>query len=303
MRILITGATGNLGRHVLRKLETSHEILLTGSSSPDQATVAEPESPGGRRLSPLVTEWPYLRADIGHTDAIADFAQDVDAVIHLAASVSGDWVQVGQAMNANVLGTTSALEVARRTGASRFINASSINAFGTFFFRVSGLPPVLRSLPLEEHENPVPEDPYSLTKLLSEEIGKAYSRAFNIEVVNLRLAGVWSHSRYETAMEAGLERTKSFPADLGQWVHIDDVTAAFALAVAAPATSPDPITIGAEDTKLPEPTMDIIGRYRPDLVPYVAAAMPGRDAMLSIARARTRLGYSPSFRLDRAVRG
>lgn len=302
MKILITGATGNLGRHILRDLEASHDILLTGSSSPDQATVFDSQAPGGRRLCPLVTDWPYLRADIRQTDEIADFARGVDAIVHLAASVSGNWSQIDQAMNANVLGTTSALEVARRTGAKRFINASSINAFGTFFFRVSNTFPVLRSLPLEEHETPVPEDPYSLTKLMSEELGKSYFRAFGMEVVNLRLAGVWSASRYGQMLESGLETTERFPADLGQWVHIDDVTAAFSLAVAAPAVSPDPITIGAEDTKLPEPTMDVIARHRPELVPYVSAPMPGRSAMLSIARARTRLGYSPRFRLDEAIR-
>lgn len=302
MKILITGATGNLGRRVLSELQSAHELLLTGSSAPDQATVLDYEAPGGRRMVPLKTEWPYLRADIRETDEITEFARDAEVVIHLAASVNGDWSQVHHAINANVLGTTSILEVVRRTGARRFINASSINAFGTFFFRVSDTSPVFRSLPLDEREQPIPEDPYSLTKYLSEEVSKSYWRAFGVEVVNLRLAGVWSESRYERAMDVGLDQTADFPADLGQWVHIDDVAAAFSLSATAPAVSPEPMAIGAEDTKLPEPTMELIRRYRPDLVPYISAPMPGRSAMLSIARARTSLGYSPRFRLDGAIR-
>lgn len=302
MRILITGASGNLGRRVASELQAEHELLLTGSSAPGEATVFDADAPGFRRRAPLQTDWPYLQAHLRETDAISDFATGADVVIHLAASLSGDWADVEKSFHANVLGTTSMLEVVRRTGARRLVNASSINAFGTFFFRVSDSDPVLRSLPLDESEEPVPEDPYSLTKYLSEEVGKAYWRAFGVEVVNLRLAGVWSASRYARALDVGLQPTVEFPKDLGQWVHIDDVAAAFALSVTAPAVSPQPMTIGAADTKLPEPTLELVRRYRPDLVPYVSAPMPGRSAMLSIARARTNLGYSPGFRLDDAVR-
>lgn len=302
MKILITGATGNLGRRIADELQSDHELLLTGSSMPDQATVFDAEASGGRRMVPLRTGWPYLRADIRQTDEIAEFARDAEVVIHLAASVSGDWAQVRHTLNANILGTASILEVVRRTSARRFINASSINAFGTFFYRVSSTSPVFRSLPLDEREESIPEDPYSLTKYLSEEVGKSYWRAFGVEVVNLRLAGVWPESRYERVLDGGLDQTVAFPADLGQWVHIDDVAAAFSLSVTAPEVSPEPMAIGAEDTKLPEPTMDLIRRYRPELVPYIVAPMPGRSAMLSIARARTNLGYSPRFRLDDAVR-
>ena len=59
----------------------------------------------------------------------------------------------------NALGTFVAIDAAQRNGVGRFLCASSINAFGTFFWRLSGQPSPYVSLPLDEGFRPVPEDP------------------------------------------------------------------------------------------------------------------------------------------------
>ncbi len=301
MKIMITGAAGWLGRRVAAQLEHDHELLLTDSADPAEATIFDGTAPGGRRRVPLETSWPYLRADLSDTAQLERFARGADAVIHLAAIPVGDWNNVIPTMQTNVMGTTGLLELVRHLGVRRFVNASSINAYGTFFWRVSGLDPVRRELPLTEDEKPMPEDPYSLTKFLTEEIGHAYHRAFGTEVVNLRFAGVMSDERYQKSVSDGLPATKTFPVDLGQWVHEDDVAAGIVLAATVPTVTSAPIVLGAGDTRLPEPTMDIIHRFRPDLEPYLTEPLPGRAPMLSITRARTRLGYTPKFGFERAA--
>jgi nucleoside-diphosphate-sugar epimerase len=200
-------------------------------------------------------------------------------------------------MRTNVLGTSAILDVARRKGVRRFVNASSINAYGTFFWRVSGLEPLRRSLPVTEDERPLPEDPYSLSKFISEEVGFAYRRAFGIEVVNLRFASVWLDSRYQQLMTDGLAPTHSFPADLGQWIHVEDVAAGIELAATVEAVTPDPMVLAAEDTRLPEPTLEIVHRFRPDLEPHIKEPLSRRDSLISIARARSRLGFTPRYNL------
>lgn len=300
MKILITGAAGWLGRRVAAQLERDHELLLTDAADPAEATVFDGTAPGGRRRVPLETNWPYLRADLSDTAQLEPFVGQAEVVIHLAAIPVGDWGNLMATMQTNVMGTTGLLELVRKLGVRRFVNASSINAYGTFFWRVSGLAPVWRELPLTEAEKPMPEDPYSLTKFLTEEIGHAYNRAFGVEVVNLRFAGVLSNASYEKRMNDGLPPTDVFPADLGQWVHEDDVAAGIVLAATVPTVTSAPIVLGAGDTKLPEPTMDVIRRLRPDLEPYITEPMPGRAPMLSITRARTRLGYAPRFSFEQA---
>ena len=66
----------------------------------------------------------------------------------------------------NALRTFVAIDAAQRSGVPRFLCASSINAFGTFFWRLSGKPAPYGTLPLDERLRPVPEDPYSLRKLV-----------------------------------------------------------------------------------------------------------------------------------------
>ncbi|QGN34342.1 NAD(P)-dependent oxidoreductase [Microlunatus sp. Gsoil 973] len=298
MKIMITGAAGWLGRRVTARLEHDHDLLLTDSADPAEATIFDGAAPGGRRRVPLRTDWPYLRADLADTTQLERFAHGADAIIHLAAIPVGDWNNLMPTMQTNVMGTTGILELVRRLDVRRFVNASSINAFGTFFWRVSGLDPVRRELPLTEDEKPVPEDPYSLTKFLSEQIGHAYHRAFGTEVVNLRFAGVIPNERYQKMITDGLPPTESFPVDLGQWVHEEDVAAGIVLAVTRPTVTSAPIVLGAADTRLPEPTMEIIRRFRPDLEPYLTEPLPSRAPMLSITRARTRLEYQPQFSFD-----
>ncbi len=301
MNILITGAAGGIGRKMIERLQGEHELLLTDAAQPSEASVFDHLAPGGRRKAPLDTEWPYLRADLLDSDALDRFVRQAEVIIHLAGIPTGDWDKMDLTMRTNALGTSRVLDLARKAGVRRFVNASSINAFGTFWWRVSGLKPIRRKLPLTEDEPPIPEDPYSLTKFLAEEIGHAYQRAFGIEVVNLRFAGVRSDALYRTMLSDGLPVTETFPADLGQWVHEDDVAAGIELGATVPMVTSEPIVLAAGDTKLPEPTLEIIRRFQPDLQPHVTEPLPGRTTMLSITRARIRLGYSPKYNLDGAA--
>lgn len=297
MKILITGAAGWLGRRMTAKLEEQHELLLTDVADPAEATVFGGPPPDFRIPAPFSPTWPYLRADLLEAEALDRFANDVDVIIHLAAVATGVWDRAEEILRTGVLGTNAILDLARRKGIRRFVNASSINAYGTFFWRVSGLEPVHSSLPVTEEERPVPEDPYSLSKFFSEEVGFAYRRAFGIEVVNLRFASVWRDSRYQQLMTDGLAPTQSFPADLGQWIHEDDVAAGIERAATVEAVTPDPMVLAAADTRLPEPTLEIVRRFRPELEPHIKEPLSRRDSLVSITRARSRLGFAPRYDL------
>ncbi len=56
-------------------------------------------------------------------------------------------------------------------------------------------------------------------------------------------------------------------------------------------------TLGGADTTCPEPTMDILDKFRPDLAATVVKPLSGRAPLLSIDRARAAFGYDPQWRL------
>lgn len=297
MRIAITGAAGWLGRYVAEALEPHHELVLIDNVAPDEATIFDPTSLTGRSLAPLSPGSPYHQVDILDAVGIATAFAGVDVVIHLAGLPTGEWDNAHATMTTNVMGTFTVYEQVRAVGVRRVVNASSINAFGTFFWRVSGLSPVRRSLPLVEDEPISPEDPYSLSKATTEQIGATYHRAFGIEAVNLRFAGVWPETMYGDVMAKGLSPAEEWADDLFQWIHVRDVTQGICKAALVDAVVPGPITLAAADTRAPEPTLELLRRFRPDLIPHLREPVPERTGLLSIQRARTLLGYEPEFSL------
>ncbi|MBA8794521.1 nucleoside-diphosphate-sugar epimerase [Friedmanniella endophytica] len=300
MKIMITGAAGWLGRYVAELLGDRHELVLLDQADPEQATVFDPEAPGGRSVSPLRTPWPYHRTALADEDGLRAALAGVDVVVHLAGKPTGDWETAEETIATNVVGTFNIHRAAVRAGVRRVVSASSINAFGTFFWRVSGLSPVRRALPLTEDEPAVPEDPYSLSKLTGELVAATFHRAFGLETLPLRFAGVWPEQRYDRLLTDGLPASTGWADDLWQWVHVRDVSAGIVAAAEAAVVTPEPIVLAAADTCAPEPTLDLVRRYRPDLAPHLTAPLPGRAPLLSIDRARTRLGYAPRFTLDAA---
>ena len=55
--------------------------------------------------------------------------------------------------------------------------------------------------------------------------------------------------------------------------------------------------LGAADTRCPEPTMEILERFRPDLAATVDPPLEGRASLIAIDRAREAFGYDPQYRL------
>ena len=154
------------------------------------------------------------------------------------------------------------------------------------------------SLPLDEDFEPVPEDPYSLSKLVNEHTCAAYHRAYGMTAIAFRFAGVWPQARHAQVREAGLAPTTSWADDLYQWVHVEDVARGIRQALEANhLTGFGVYTLGAADTRCPEPTMELVRRLRPDLARTLTAPLPGRAPLLAIDRARKAFGYAPRFRL------
>jgi nucleoside-diphosphate-sugar epimerase len=218
-------------------------------------------------------------------------------VIHLAAATDGLPEHGVAVMQANVIGTYAALDAARLTGVRRVLCASSINAFGTIYWRLSGKPVSYPSMPLTETFPPVPEDPYSLSKHFNEQTCAAFHRAYGLTTAAFRFAGVWTEELYDKA-RANMQPTTEWNNDLFQWVHVADIAAGIKKALECSTLPPCGVyTLGAADTRCPEPTMDLLRRFQPNLAANVTEPLPGRAPLMSIAAARKAFGYAPRFRL------
>ena len=299
MKVLITGACGFIGRNLVHELGERHELRLLDRAKPEDATIfVGSASPTSRAASPFQTDLPFVQAEITDPEAMCGAAEGMDAVIHLAAEPRGLPEIAVPTFRDNALGTFVAINAAHEAGVRRFFCASSINAYGTFYWRLSGKPSPYTKMPLDERFSPVPEDPYSLSKLVNEETCAAYHRAYGMTTAAFRFAGVWSADKYEQTQAQGLQPTTAWSDDLYQWVHVLDIVQGIRRALETPDLPGFGVyTLGAADTRCPEPTMDILQRFRPDLARTVQVPLEGRAPLLSIEHARRTFGYEPGYRL------
>lgn len=295
MNILITGACGFIGRHLITELEScGHQLRLLDQSRPEDATMFA--GAAGRVAVPLVTHWPFIQAEITDPEAMLRACEGMDAVVHLAGEPRG-LPEIGvETFRTNALGTFVAINAAHLAGVLRFTCASSINAFGTIYWRLSGKPAPYTSMPVDESFPPVPEDPYSLSKLVNEETCAAFHRAYGMTTAAFRFAGVWSHAQYQKRLAEGLPPTERWSDDLYQWVHVADVVAGIRQALECAGLPGFGVyTLSGGDTRCPEPTRDLLAKFRPDLA--ITAPLEGRAPLLAIDRARQAFGYNPRYAL------
>lgn len=160
MRVLVTGASGFLGRHLV-----AH---LAGRGDEVTALCLEP--------GPLAPGIRFLSVDVRDRAAVAGAvaAADPELVIHLAAlsHVGDSWKRMPEYFDVNVLGTE---HVTAAASARRILFASTAEVYG--------LVPDDEQ-PIDERRAPAPRSPYALTKAAAERIalaaGAAVVRLFNL---------------------------------------------------------------------------------------------------------------------------
>jgi UDP-glucose 4-epimerase len=212
MKVLLTGSTGFIGRHVLRALAQRHEVVALVRRMPASAT----------RDSGLAgVEW--VVGDLETLDPAA-LPAGMDAVLHEASRIDdpfGRDPSVTELMGTNVTGMLRLLEWAAGAGVRRFVYGSTGGIVGAG----------ATGSRARESGTPRPPNPYNLTKHLAEQALVAYAWPF--AVCSLRYYAPYARDGSNPMiihLLACLERGEAIEcgADDGPWmnpVHIDDAVA------------------------------------------------------------------------------
>jgi nucleoside-diphosphate-sugar epimerase len=122
MKVAVTGGSGKLGRHVVRRLgDDGHDVLtldLTGERS-HRVTHVDLRNYGQ-----------VLDALLGLDDRLRDF----DAVVHLGAIPAPGVAPEAATFENNMLATYNVFQAARRAGIKKLVYASSETVLGLPFY-------------------------------------------------------------------------------------------------------------------------------------------------------------------------
>lgn len=119
MKILITGATGLLGNHLVRKFAPYAEIhaLIRKESNKDL-------------ISDFSEAIIWHEGDLNDVISVEEALKDIDLVIHAAGLVSFNPEDESKLMSVNVKGTANLIDCMLQFGIKKLIHVSSVSALG-----------------------------------------------------------------------------------------------------------------------------------------------------------------------------
>jgi UDP-glucose 4-epimerase len=158
MRVLVTGASGQIGSYVLERFADECDAL--GVDLRDCSI---------KELKDLV-----IQGDLRDYEFVRNVVKDVNAVIHLAAQVSveNSWNDPVYDAENNVIATINLLKACSDYGVERFVYVSSAAVYGNPQY-----------VPIDEKHPKSPISPYGVSKLAGEYYCKVFSDRIHTVII------------------------------------------------------------------------------------------------------------------------
>ena len=268
-KILITGATGFIGRALSVKLKAQgHSVELISSAD----------------------------GDIASRETLAKFAlQDIAHVFHLAGKtfVPDSWDDPLAFCQTNVLGTINVLEFCRK----RHIPMTYVSAY------VYGHPD---TLPIREDSAVRPSNPYALTKRLAEEACEFYAIAYDLPVTTIRPFNVYGIGQGANFLIPSIIHQALFEPQIvvkdlqpkRDYVYLEDLLTAL-LVTLGRSIGYNIYNIGSGNSLSVKEVIDVIqdvaGTHKEIICDNVVRANELMDVVADISKAENDFGWHPEY--------
>ncbi|SDY22618.1 NAD-dependent epimerase/dehydratase family protein [Citreimonas salinaria] len=331
---LVTGGCGFIGRQVATELlARGREVVLYDAMIDQVHGDAAAEPPAEAKV---------IKGDMRDIDTLRSALQGVDEVVHLAAEVGvgQSMYEIARYVGANDLGTAVLLEAIAEDPVRRLVVASSMSVYGEGYYEDSGgrlhekvrrkaadlkagkwepqgpNGETLTARPTDEDKRVDLASIYALTKFQQEQACLIFGEAYGIPTTALRLFNVFGAGQALSNPYTGVLANFASRLANGQrptifedgqqkrdFVHVDDVARAFALALERDESAGHVINVGsgnsytvvqvaqllADAMGCAELEPEVLGKFRMGDI---------RNCFADISKARDLLGFAPEKRLE-----
>ena len=172
-KILVTGADGFIGSHLVEKLiDLNYEVKAF--------CIYNSQGSWGWLDSINQSKKEYLDVflgDIRDSICVKEAMRNCDTVFHLAAliSIPYSYISPKSYIDTNINGTLNIVQAARELGIKRIIHTSTSETYGNAQY-----------VPINEEHPLVGQSPYAASKIGADQIALSYWRSFNTPISVLR---------------------------------------------------------------------------------------------------------------------
>ena len=173
MKILVTGADGFIGSHLVEELvESGREVVAfvqyNSFNSWGWLDKCDPKVKGNFEV---------VAGDIRDPHGVKKAMKGCDAVAHLAAliAIPFSYNSPDSYVDTNIKGTLNVLQAAKELQIKRVIHTSTSEVYGS-----------ARFVPITEDHPLQGQSPYSATKIAADQLSFSFFNSFNLPVVTLR---------------------------------------------------------------------------------------------------------------------
>jgi nucleoside-diphosphate-sugar epimerase len=280
MNILITGASGFIGKKLVNRLTKQHTVICLSRH-------------------PFNEDATFVRGSFDRFEDLSGLdPYEIHAVIHLAAVTGGCSEEDG--LSVNVLGTRRLYRYLLERGCKKFVTASSIAAVGSLDDDFIPL-----ELPMQADHPCLATDAYGLSKAMVEELTRYFHRQHaDTDFINLRFGAVADVEWVPPLVELGTKMSVPFIV-LGH-IYVSDVVEGMVRVVEAPMTSGvRNFNLVGPDLSSQIPALEILTSILGDHYGLEYYKIPGNEykPLYAMDRFIAEFGYAPIRSTRRAAKG
>jgi nucleoside-diphosphate-sugar epimerase len=268
-KIVVTGGSGKAGRATIRELLEHDYTVFNVDIRPPHESLCR-----------------FQTVDLDHLGETVEALHGYDAVVHLAANPSPHGWTEERMFRHNTATTYNIFRAAMLVGMQRVVWASSETALG-LPLDASKMP----YAPIDEQSPLAPESSYALSKVVSEEMARQFSRWTGATYVGLRFSNIMEPASYANFPEFWKDRDRR-KTNLWGYVDARDVAQSCRRGLEADLAGAEAFIIAAGDTVMNRPSRELMAEVFPGVPLREIDGEYG--TLLSISKARRLLGYAPA---------